>query len=148
MFMKYIPVPYRVQLNAKAASGLVVSLAGTVLFAAVLQILFAAPVYVFLGALMLMLPGGVFINYMGLFIDVVNPKLTWDNEQRAIKQNINAMALMFSGMLFSAAVGVLSGLFLTAPLIAFLVLFVLLSVLAAGASQFVLTVGEERMEGL
>ena len=148
IFIKYVPVSYRTQLNAKAASGMLVSLAGTVLTLAALQAMLRMPLPVLLGAALLTLPGGVVINYLGLLLDLLKPKLVWDNEQRAVKQNLNAMALMLGGMIIAALVGVAGFLLFQDPVAAFMVLFVILCAFAFAAGRFTLTVGESRLESL
>jgi ABC-2 type transport system permease protein len=148
IFMKYVPVSYRTQLNAKAASGLAVSVAGLVLFFAGLEIIFKAPLTVFLGALILSLPGGILMNYLGMLIDLAKPKLVWDNEQRAVKQNVNSVILIFGGMFLAAVIGVVGGIFLKTPLTAFVTLLIVTGALAFGSMQMVLTMGESYLEKL
>jgi ABC-2 type transport system permease protein len=148
IFMKYIPVSYRTQLNAKAASGLLVSFMGLAVTLIGLEIIFKAPPLVFLGVLVLIIPGTVLINYVGLLIDLIKPKLNWDNEQRAVKQNMNVMLMMLGGMALTAAIGIFGAIFFKTAVTAFITLLAVMSVLAIGAMQVVLTIGEEKMEKL
>ncbi|HZW82086.1 MAG TPA: hypothetical protein VFF14_01515, partial [Candidatus Deferrimicrobium sp.] len=48
--------------------------------------------------------GILFSNLSGILIDLFNPKLHWDNEQQAVKRNINLMI----SMVISIIVGVLT----------------------------------------
>jgi ABC-2 type transport system permease protein len=146
--MKYIPVTYRRQLNAKAVSGLLVSLAGTMFLMAIVEAIAKAPLPVFLGATLLMVPGGVILNYFGLLVDLMKPKLLWDNETMAVKQNLNVMVVMFGGMLLAAAVGLVGALLLKTPLTAFIALFLVLSALAVLSVRIVLDMGAKRLEDL
>jgi ABC-2 type transport system permease protein len=147
--MKFIPVPYRTQLNAKAMSGLLVTLAGLLFTVAVLQIIFRAPFLIFAGVLLLTLPGAVFINYVGLLIDLLKPKLNWENEQVAVKQNVNVLFMMALGIVMAGVLAVL-GLVLmnTSALAAFLGLFGVTGLLAFSGYYFVLNYGEELMARL
>jgi hypothetical protein len=38
--------------------------------------------------------GSVFINYLSIIVDVIHPKLVWETEQAAVKQNINFVFTM------------------------------------------------------
>ena len=146
--MKYIPVPYRTQLNAKAASGLVVILPGIMVLFIALQWVFSLPPLLFIAGVLLALPGAVSFNYFCLLIDLIKPKLDWDNEAVAVKQNMNAILLMFGGMLLSAGVGAMGWFLLQTPLLTFVVLGVITSLFAVTMYQFTLSVGNELMEQL
>jgi ABC-2 type transport system permease protein len=145
--MKYIPVPYRTQLLAKVASGAGITMPAMVLFFLVAQMFLKLPVLVFLGMLLLSLPGGVLLSYAGLLVDLTRPKLDWENEAYAVKQNVNVMILMFGGMLMVVPVVVLGILLVMVgmPLVTFAVLFFLTAGLAAGAHFVLLNLAEERM---
>jgi ABC-2 type transport system permease protein len=121
--MKYLPVRYRTQLNAKAACGLVVIGVGLVLVFIPLVIIFKPPVLLVIGAVLVTIPCAVFLNYLGLFFDLMKPKLEWDNEAEAIKQNINIMLMIFFGMAVAAGVGIAGYFLMHTPLVAFLTLF-------------------------
>jgi ABC-2 type transport system permease protein len=106
--MKYIPAPYKEQMDAKLLSGMVVSgigmLALSILLAIFLEIGAATAVLmVFAG-----LNGVALTRLTGLFIDTANPKLNWDDEQKAVKQNMN----LVYNMLLGTAVGATGILFL------------------------------------
>lgn len=97
---KYLPVNYKVIINAKVMSGTMMGLAGIIIGLAVVWILFSLPVNMVLMALMISLPSAVFINYLGILLDLKFPKLNWDNEQKAVKQNINGVLIMFMSIAF------------------------------------------------
>ena len=54
---------------------------GIVVGITVVWILFSLPLYMALMALLISLPCAVFINYLGILLDLKFPKLNWDNEQ-------------------------------------------------------------------
>jgi ABC-2 type transport system permease protein len=148
--MKYIPVSYRTQLNAKAFVGLVLNIAALLLTAIVIQVFVMAPAHIFAGVLALMMPGAVLLNYLGLFIDLAKPKLNWENEQAAVKQNINVMFVMLAGIVLALLL-VLLGMVLhrlASPLASFLITGALMTVLAVAGYHFVLNTGEEMMAKL
>ena len=133
--MKYLPMSYKDQLMAKVASGSVLSIAGTVIY-----IILIEAVLIFLGMNFMILPLSIvldvvlvsLLNYMQLFLDLKYPKLVWDNEGMAVKQNFHAGIACFLGMgvgiLFCAG-GVL--LYLKAGISAYILVPVMLVILMA-----------------
>jgi ABC-2 type transport system permease protein len=100
-----LPVPPRVQVQAKALHSL--------LFVVInLIVVTAATVWMGLATprnLAVVLAGGLLIGvvttYSGLLIDVVRPNLTWTDPQQAMKGNLNGL---FS-MLVNLAIGLVTG---------------------------------------
>ncbi|MCL2404665.1 MAG: hypothetical protein FWC92_03855 [Defluviitaleaceae bacterium] len=148
--MKYLPVPYPTQLNAKAVSGIVLLVPALLFIVVPLQVVFAAPLWLFVTGTLVAVPGMLFVNYLGLYIDLVRPKLTWDNEQAAVKQNLNIIILMFGSWGVAAGIGML-GWFMTSfagPLVAFLGLFGITGLLAVLAYYLAVGKGGALMEKL
>jgi ABC-2 type transport system permease protein len=145
--LKYIPVPYKTQLLAKVASGAAITIPAMLLFFIAAQLVLNAPMIVFFGMLLLSLPGGIILSYVGLLVDLARPKLDWENEAYAVKQNVNVMIIMFGGMLLVVPV-ILLGLllvFVGIPVVTFAVLFLLTSGIAVGAHFILMTIAEKRM---
>lgn len=96
---KYLPVSYIVQLNAKLLSAMIIGFAAILVLVLLCIILFKMPL--FLGLLMLITSplALLFVSLTGLMIDLVNPNFTWDNEQKAVKQNINVFFNVIIGMI-------------------------------------------------
>ena len=155
-FMKAIPVPMRTQLQAKLLSALFFCVLGTggycVIIMAVFAVLFGLPWWTLLFAL----AGSVFANLLQcslqLLIDLMKPKLNWENEQQAVKQNYMVVVDMFLGAGLTAGIGFLvfkAYGWLSLPLIAYAALVcVLLAVLSAAVYLFVMACGVRRMNGL
>ena len=104
-FMKMIPMSYRDQLNAKAASGIILSLSGilfTIIFAGSYLKL---PFYLIFILLFFAIIATLFINYISLLVDVLRPKLVWESEQAAVKQNMNFLFTMIPSMGLSFLIG-------------------------------------------
>jgi len=100
---RYIPVSYRQQLMAKLLSGIVMGYAGVVPVILVLAVFLKVPAYFTAIVMILALLPLTLTSMCGLLLDLLNPKLEWDTEQKAVKQNIN----VFFTMLFSIAVAVI-----------------------------------------
>ncbi len=155
-FMKAIPVPMRTQLQAKLLSALFFCVLGTggycVIIMAVFAVLFGLPWWTLLFAL----AGSVFANLLQcslqLLIDLMKPKLNWENEQQAVKQNYMVVVDMFLGAGLTAGIGFLvfkAYGWLSLPLIAYAALVcVLLAVLSVAVYLFVMACGVRRMNGL
>lgn len=91
---RYLPVSFERQINAKVLAGIIVSLIGTVMMLGVAVLLVRVPVYFIVLAFIVSLLSIVFCNYLGILIDLNYPKLNWDNEQKAVKQNLNVLINM------------------------------------------------------
>ncbi len=94
LFNKYIPLSYKTQIMAKLISGVVMGLVGMLL----MSVAVAGLLKLSLSLLALICGTGllavIFSNLTGVVIDLLNPKLHWDNEQKAVKQNINVFLAM------------------------------------------------------
>ncbi len=148
--MKYLPMSYRAQLQAKVAAGVAITIPAMLLTFIAAEIVLRAPVFIFLGALLLSLPGGIFLCYIGLLADMLHPKLDWENEAYAVRQNMNVMIVIFGGMLLAVPI-VLLGFWLSgiaAPFVVFLILLAVSGGLAAGMHFLVLNVCEARLRKL
>lgn len=107
-FTKYIPVTPLTQLRAKMFWGIALSI-----FLAAMMIVFFVILNLFswLDGLILLIPTIAVIyllNYMGLFVDLKRPKLTWTTEASAVKSNLNSLLVMLGswilgGLLLAAA---------------------------------------------
>ncbi len=102
---KYIPMDVRHQLTAKVLSGFLLgctALVGLLLLA--IGFLELSPALAASLVVLGWLPAAL-TSYFGLLIDLFNPKLQWDSEQRAVKQNMNVLYTMAASAMVSAAVG-------------------------------------------
>ena len=146
--MKYLPVSYTTQLNAKAASGLVVLLPVILFMIIPAQIVFRAPLWLFAGGLLLCLLGAIFVNYFSLFVDLMRPKLTWDNEQAAVKNNMNVIVMMFGTMGVAGGIIALGMFVLNGALLTFVALFVVSAALVWLAYHLAIVKGRKLLEKL
>ncbi|GIP33842.1 hypothetical protein [Paenibacillus sp. J2TS4] len=107
---KYLPVPFSKIVMAKVLSGFVLNFVSVLLAVMIAYFLLALPLYYAILLLALGVPAVLFGAFIGIIIDIHFPKLNWDNEQKAVKQNMNSL---FSTLLC----------FLTAALIVVAVFF-------------------------
>jgi ABC-2 type transport system permease protein len=104
---KYVPVSYTTQLTAKLLSGIIMSTIAMIVVLLVGVILVKPQVYLPIIILLFSLPAITFISIIGIIIDLNFPKLNWDNEVKAVKQNFNLVITLFIGMISAILIGFL-----------------------------------------
>jgi len=102
-FMKYIPLSYTNQIYAKLLSGLTISFIGIAIFILALAYLLKWSFFLIVLALVAAGLASVMINQVGILIDLVRPKLIWENEAVPVKQNLNGIFSM--GIAFALSAG-------------------------------------------
>lgn len=93
-FNKYIPVSYETQIMAKVITGVIMGVVGMLSICLVAVILFKFPVSLMALICVTGFLAILFSNFVGIIIDLYNPKLHWDNEQKAVKNNLNLILSM------------------------------------------------------
>ncbi len=93
-FMKYIPMSYFAQMSAKVLSGMAISLLGIVCFILPVAWFIKLPLNLTIIAFAASVLTSVFMNYLGMIVDILHPKLVWEQEASAVKQNLNAVFTM------------------------------------------------------
>jgi len=127
-FMKFIPMSYFQQIQAKVFSGLIISFLGIVFMIVPVAYLLHVPVLSTILAFIAALLSGILINYLGIIVDLIHPKLVWEQEAAAVKQNLNAAFTMIPAFGVGVAVFFAIGLFdkpMWFAFTLFLVLFIL-----------------------
>ncbi|HSN58947.1 MAG TPA: transporter [Clostridiaceae bacterium] len=97
-FMKFIPVEYRKQLLAKSLSGAVMGFIGIMMMVPFALFVIKIKAYVVAIGIAVSIPGILFSSLFGLLVDIAMPKLNWDTEQKAVKQNLNGVIAIFVSM--------------------------------------------------
>jgi hypothetical protein len=90
-FIKTIPMSMKTQLRLKLLPGLILSLVPCLVYIPLFHYFFNySPVYdlLYLAGLIL---ASVLINQLGLAVDMIRPKLVWDDETAAVKNNLNIL---------------------------------------------------------
>ncbi|MCR8644706.1 hypothetical protein NV379_18795 [Paenibacillus sp. N1-5-1-14] len=102
--IQYLPVSTMKFILAKVLVGVMFSLLSVVLMLIVGVALFHIPFVTAILILVLTIPSVLFGNIVGMLIDLRSPKLNWDNEQKAVKQNMNAFLSILANFLVAASV--------------------------------------------
>lgn len=140
-FMKYIPVPYFTQWHAKAFVGILFPAIGVLIYFIPACILVKVPLIHILLFTALSILSITFVSYMGIYIDSIQPKLIWDDEMSALRENYNTFFSMAVSIAFTVIVCV-GGFFLfcnTKISIALTALILVLILEAANIIVFSLT---------
>jgi len=96
---KYIPLSYTKQIAGKTIPGVILSVIGIALIIVMATVLVKVPVYLGLLLFILGVLGAILTSMVGIILDIFNPKLVWDSEQKAVKQNLNLLFHMIIGVL-------------------------------------------------
>lgn len=100
--MKVVPVSLKKQMDAKVYFSMILDLIVCFVIEFVLFIMFNVPLsYVVLVNIPLIIVL-LILNYLSLIIDLKNPKLTWKEENEAVKQNFNVILSMIVNLIASA----------------------------------------------
>lgn len=120
---KYLPISYKDQIISKVLSGVLIAIIGMTTLILVAAFLLQPPIHLIILVLATGILGILFCSFAGMILDLYNPKLNWDNEQKAVKQNINVFFHMLIGMVF-AGLTVMAAIFLKLNLLQCTVLLV------------------------
>ena len=107
-FMKFIPVPVETQAFAKAACGIIISAVSGWLLLIPLHLVLSYPIYLNLIFVVGSLVSVIMTNLFGILIDLLRPKLVWEQEAAAVKQNLNGViSILLSFLLAAVCFGLL-----------------------------------------
>lgn len=100
---KYIPLSFKDQIKARMLPGFILS-AISVFITLALSFYYIGfiPELIFTGLIVSIL-GVLLTTFTGMLLDLKFPKLNWDTEEKAVKQNLNFVAVMFGSMLLAVA---------------------------------------------
>jgi len=101
---KYIPLSYEQQIKAKLLSGYLFGVIGAILLLIAAIILIPLDMVIIGLTLIVSLIAMVPVLEAGLLIDILRPKLDWDNEQKAVKQNLNVILAMLCSILMGGGI--------------------------------------------
>lgn len=107
-FMKYIPMSLKQQLQAKVLSGILMSVISMLL--TMVCVYFLLPIFPltwYFAAAAASLITIVLGNYASLALDILHPKLVWEQEAAAVKQNMSGIVSILAGMAMTVVTCVL-----------------------------------------
>ncbi len=126
-FMKFIPMSYFSQMLAKVFSGLIISGLGIACFLFPVAWFIKLPWNLTLIALVTSVLASIFMNFLGMIADILHPKLVWEQEASAVKQNMNVIFTMIPAFGLSFGIFMLTMNLPSSSWIALLFLLVLIA---------------------
>lgn len=97
-YMKYIPMSYQDQIHAKAYCGIFMSIVTLVLTIIPLYLFLPLPILNYLIVFGCSIISAIIVNFLGIIIDLSHPKLVWEQEAAAVKQNLGGVLSIFGGV--------------------------------------------------
>lgn len=150
--MKYIPMDYKKQLFAKAMSGIILSLIGTTLYCFIAMLLLKMPAYAIIISTIISILSSFLFNYLQILVDIIRPKLNWENEQGAVKQNMNTFIEFLISIVIGGVIAFISiKLYLSFNISIYIIsisLTIVLLILAIVMHKVVMGVGERKLKSL
>ncbi len=98
---KYLPISYKTQIMAKVLSGMSMGAVGTLSMVLSAVVFIPMPIYLILLIIIASALGITFSSFVGILFDLNFPKLIWDNEQKAVKQNFNVVLNMLVSIIIA-----------------------------------------------
>ena len=99
---KYLPISFRDQIIARIMPGIILSSIAIFGSMGLIYIFFGIPIIVIVPSIIVILLGMLLTSFVGILLELKFPKLIWDNEQKAVKQNMNFVITMFGSWAIAA----------------------------------------------
>ena len=93
-FMKYIPMDYSSQVYVKLLVSFIIAFIGVNVFSLIFYLVIGLKVSTAFIFLIISFLSILFICSLGIIIDSINPKLVWDDELNALRENSNNFIVM------------------------------------------------------
>ena len=93
-FIKYIPFELYKVIYIKIFVSFIISFIGIIFYVIIFSILSKLNVILLLSSLVIILMTVLLVSLVGVFIDSIQPKLVWDDELNALRENYNTFVVM------------------------------------------------------
>lgn len=100
-FMKYIPMAYIEQIYSKILVALFIQFIPITFIFIIAAFVFKLDFFFIIISFILLILASLFQNQVSIIFDIMWPKLDWDTEQKAVKQNLNFVFQMFLGFILA-----------------------------------------------
>ena len=97
-FMKTIPVSYYKQCKYKVKPGIIFNMIPIIYLFVVSMFVFEVQVQFFIAIAITLILMNIVESYIGILIDLKSPKIGWDSETTAVKQNFNIVINYFAAI--------------------------------------------------
>jgi ABC-2 type transport system permease protein len=143
---KYLPLSYKTQIMAKVLSGMSMGAVGTLSMVLTAVVFIPVPIYLILLSIIVSVLGITFSSFTGILLDLNYPKLIWDNEQKAVKQNFNVILNMLASIIVAGLPIFISIVLHFTLLMTFLMIVVMFGILNLLLYSILSTVGARLFE--
>ncbi|WP_139903501.1 putative ABC transporter permease subunit [Clostridium thermarum] len=99
---KYLPISFKDQILARIMPGIILSSIAIFATLGIALYFIDIPLLVVILGITVILLGMLMTSFIGILLELRFPKLNWDNEQKAVKQNTNFMITMFASWAIAA----------------------------------------------
>lgn len=106
-FNKFVPLDIKEMFISKILTAVVIEFVSILFILLLISLVLKVPLAVTLSIVIIAIPAMFFSSFMGLIIDLHYPKLNWDNEQKAVKQNFNIVGNMLFNTLVASITAIL-----------------------------------------
>ena len=93
-FIKYIPFEIYKVIYIKIFVSFIISFVGIIVYIIIFSILAKINMLVFITSLIIIFMTVLLVSLVGVFIDSIQPKLVWDDELNALRENYNTFVVM------------------------------------------------------
>lgn len=104
--MQSLPIDARTQISARVLSAMIIHFLSLIPITLIIFILLRPPYYFIIAYFLVMLSVGFFASSLGIFVDVLKPKIDWQTPQQAMKSNFNIIVLTYATMILAVLMGV------------------------------------------
>ncbi len=143
--IKYIPVPYEIQILAKAIVSIVFTYPCLLLTDIIMCIYLKAPVTQCIIFAVIMLLAHIISIVIGMSLDSVSPYQEWDDEYSALRGNLNTFFNMAIMMLCAAVASILGILIYEIIKLPIIVYYIVITAVLAGVTLRLLMVGPQKI---
>jgi ABC-2 type transport system permease protein len=102
---KMIPVSAQQQVTAKLILSFIISAIGVIVTGIIMYLFLGQSLFPILGISLVGLLGAIPMTALSLLLDVFHPKLVWNSEQEAMKQNMNGVLGILLSLLIMLVLG-------------------------------------------
>ncbi|GAA0735227.1 putative ABC transporter permease subunit [Clostridium oceanicum] len=141
---KYIPISYRKQILAKILPDTIMNSISTLLILLILVFIIKIPIMIAILIFIIGLLASIISSGLGMIKEINNPILNWDNEQKAVKQNKNAISIFFTCLILGGLIVFLAIKFRPSATIAVISIIIISLVAITGIFNHIFTTGEKR----
>ena len=93
-FIKYIPFELYKVIYIKIFVSFIISFVGVLFYFVIVSIISKLNILIFITSLIIIILSILLVSLVGVFIDSIQPKLVWDDELNALRENYNTFVVM------------------------------------------------------